>query len=375
MILEKTQVNNTPPQVDMKSKRGRKAGAITFPKNSLMDALKIPQTIWDKNSGQPMSLLDLATKTGFSVMSSGFGELLRSSSRYGLTDGSWSQTATKTISLTALGTSIVAPVQGDDKNALLRQAFETPRIFTKILQPMNGKIIPQEDMFKTTLRRVHNIDESDVDACYASLIKNIQELGISNTNNDKLYLVLEKLSSSVPNTGTPIGDDDNLEIEEQSDVSLVKTPPVLQPEIKQIFVAHGKNKRPLEQLEKILNKFKVSYKVAIDEPHAGRPISAKVAELMKNSTSGIFIFTADEKITDQEGNEIWRPSQNVVYELGAASVLYGNKIVIFKEKDVSFASDFSDLGYISFDKDQLDAKAADLMLELINLGFMQLTPT
>ena len=69
------------------------------------------------------------------------------------------------------------------------------------------------------------------------------------------------------------------------------------------------------------------------------------------------------------------PSQNVVYELGAASVLYGKKIVILKEDTVSFASDFSDLGYISFEKDNLDAKTSDLILELINLGFMQLTPT
>ena len=95
---------------------------------------------------------------------------------------------------------------------------------------------------------------------------------------------------------------------------------------------------------------------------------------ISSCTSGIFIFTADEKTIDEKGNEIWRPSDNAVYELGAASVLYSNKIVIFKENAVSFASDFNDLGYISFDKDKLDAKAADLMLELINLGFMQLTP-
>ena len=65
----------------------------------------------------------------------------------------------------------------------------------------------------------------------------------------------------------------------------------------------------------------------------------------------------------------------MIYELGAASVLYDNKIVIFKEENVSFASDFGDIGYIPFEKDQLEVKAADLMLELIELGFMRLTPT
>ena len=96
---------------------------------------------------------------------------------------------------------------------------------------------------------------------------------------------------------------------------------------------------------------------------------------MKIYTSGIFIFTSEEETRDKDGNIIYRPSNNVVYELGAAAVLYGNKIVIFKEKSVSFATNFGDLGYIPFEKDKLDVKCADLMLELIELGFMKLTPT
>jgi hypothetical protein len=31
--------------------------------------------------------------------------------------------------------------------------------------------------------------------------------------------------------------------------------------------------------------------------------------------------------------------------------------------------------YISFEKDKLDAKAADLMVEFIGLGFLELRPT
>ena len=206
-------------------------------------------------------------------------------------------------------------------------------------------------------------------------MQNIDELDLTtkNTQGTK-YLRLDKLSTDVSTQSEEeLTESQSLENEQISPSNLEQNMP--EKEIaKQIFVAHGKNKTPLEQLEKILHKFKVNYKVAIDEPNEGSPISAKVAKLMKSSTSGIFIFTADEKTTN-EGSEIWRPSQNVVYELGAASVLYGKKIVILKEDAVSFASDFRDLGYISFEKDNLDAKTPDLILELINLGFMQLTPT
>ncbi|MGD0809579.1 MAG: hypothetical protein ABSA91_07710 [Acidimicrobiales bacterium] len=63
---------------------------------------------------------------------------------------------------------------------------------------------------------------------------------------------------------------------------------------KKVFVAHGKNRTPLEQLKKALDTFKVIYAIAVDEPNKGRPISKKVATLMRDEcSSGIFIFTAD----------------------------------------------------------------------------------
>ena len=113
---------------------------------------------------------------------------------------------------------------------------------------------------------------------------------------------------------------------------------------KAIFVAHGKNKKPLEQLKHILEQFKIPYKVAVDEPNLGRPIGEKVRETMQECNCAILIFTADEEFQDKEGNTIWRPSENVVYELGASGYLYGNRVVILKEESVEFPSNFKDLG-------------------------------
>src|SRR5439155_19787358 len=114
----------------------------------------------------------------------------------------------------------------------------------------------------------------------------------------------------------------------------LKSSPEADAKPKKVFIAHGKNRTPLEQLKKALEQFKVSYAVAVDEPNKGRPISKKVATLMEEEcSSGIFIFTADEMFTregkDGETEEVWRPSENVIYELGAASILYENRIVIF----------------------------------------------
>ena len=145
---------------------------------------------------------------------------------------------------------------------------------------------------------------------------------------------------------------------------------------KKVFVAHGKNRTPLGQLKEMLERFKVPYAIAVEEPNKGRPISAKVASLMRDEcSSAIFIFTADEKLLraldDGSKDEVWRPSENVIYELGAAAVLYDRRIVIFKERRVSLPSDFSDLGYIEFDKDQLAEKMGDLFSELVALDILE----
>ena len=138
-----------------------------------------------------------------------------------------------------------------------------------------------------------------------------------------------------------------------------------------IFLGHGKSRRPLEQLEKVLQQFKIPYKVAVDEPQMARPISVKVASVMRECHSAILIFTSDEEFKTPDDRLIWRPSENVIYELGASSVLYDNRIVIFKEEGLEFPTNFRDIGYIAFEKDKLDAKGVELIKELIALGLVK----
>jgi predicted nucleotide-binding protein len=140
-----------------------------------------------------------------------------------------------------------------------------------------------------------------------------------------------------------------------------------------IFIAHGKNKKPLEQLKKVLEQFRIPYKIATEEPNLGRPISGKVREIMEACNCAILIFTADEESKNSKGEVIWRPSENVVYELGASGYLYDNRLVIMKEESVTFPSNFRDIGYISFEKDQLEAKAMDVLKELIGFGIVKVS--
>jgi predicted nucleotide-binding protein len=365
-------------QPSQSSKRGRKAGDVIFPRDPLKAVLPIAEAVWTQNSGNPMDMLDVAKAVNQSPTSSTFLRQLASSFRYGLTEGS--QT-TKVVSLTALGSQIVAPTVGVDVNSLLKKALLFPAIFQKVYVSMDGKPIPREDFFRNTLIKPpesggFSLPKDYVDDFVRVFNRNASDYGLIDDIKGVKYLRLNKLSSAlVQAPNKPAGAE---ETDASSEAEIVETPALLPPtevqKPKLIFVAHGKNKKPLEQLRTILSQFKVPFEVAVDEPHKGEAISEKVIQLMKKCTSGIFIFTGDEETVDSDGNKVLRPNDNVVFELGAGIMAYGNNIVIFREEGVEFGSDFTSYGHITFEKNKLDAKGLDLMKELVSQGFLQVTP-
>ncbi|MFC2150796.1 TIR domain-containing protein [Calditrichota bacterium] len=140
-----------------------------------------------------------------------------------------------------------------------------------------------------------------------------------------------------------------------------------------IFIGHGKNTDTLDQLKRILDKFKIKYRVAVQEPNLGRPIGEKVREIMQECNCAILLFTADEEFINKEGETIYRPSENVIHELGAASFLYGRRIVIMKEEPVTLPSNFRELGYITFTDGNLESKAMDVLGELIGFEIVKIS--
>jgi hypothetical protein len=139
-----------------------------------------------------------------------------------------------------------------------------------------------------------------------------------------------------------------------------------------IFVG-GRKGKSLDQLMKLLAEYQIPAKLAEEEPNRGRPISEKVADTMHECGAGIIVFTPDVELQDKDGNPVWMPSDNVVHELGAASMEYGKRIVIFREERVALASNYSYIGHIVFKEGELSAKAIELFRELVDFGLIQFT--
>ena len=335
-----------------------------FPRNTLEEALVIANAIQEKNAGKPMKRIFIADVIKRTPSSSAFKYLLSSSYHYGLTVGT---EKAEYVELTNLGQSVTKPLTPQERVNTLQEAAQTPTIFKSIYEHYRDAKLPSGDFFKNVVEREFDVPREWVDECIRILVENGWFANIIKDVAGAPYVVFEKV---------PIAPPEEIVTEEER-APPTEAPPSGRPKVptvRRIFIGHGKNKIPLEQLKKILDQFKIPYSVAVDEPHRGRPISQKVADIMKSCSSAIFIFTADDKLLDSEGNEILRPTDNVVYELGAATYLYGKNIVIFKEEGVTFASDFNDLGYITFEKDNIKAKATDLLKELISFGLLKITP-
>jgi hypothetical protein len=341
-----------------------RAPSADFPRHTLEEALKVPRAIQDTNAGQPMPPLELAPAVGSSPGSSTFRDLLSSSIKYGLTAGSFNQ---ERVSLTDLGRSILEPVTPAARSKALVDAGLRPPAFKAAYEYYRNKKIPDSPYFENALVREFNVPRERSLECAATFVGNATFLGLIRKLETGSWLSGEANPLPVtPTTSTKGEAAGEAQLDTVPPLTALPAPPPPPPAVKNaIFIGHGKNKKPLDQLKSILDQYHIPYKVATEEPNKGRPISQKVADLMNECGAAILIFTADEELRAVDSTPIWRPSENVVHELGAAAVLYGGKIVVFKEESVDFPTNFRDIGHISFPKDDLISKTHDLFKELI----------
>ncbi len=318
-----------------------KVSQTDFPNITLEHALRIAQSIWDNFAGKGAAPHNIAMALDLSPTSGGWRNLCGSSIAYGLTEGGYNATQ---IALTDLGRRIVAPTEeGDDAFAKV-DALLQPRLEREFFQKYNKAKFPKDEIGQNILVSM-GLPKERVIQAFEILKDNGSFTGVIRETKTGPFVAIDNPVSkgnSATSAVTEVEPTDNA-----SETPLyreAKTPEPTSHEVskpegpKQLFVAHGKNRKPLEDLKKILNEFKIPYKVAIDEANKGRPISGKVAELMNECSAGIFIFTKDEKFlreTKEGGHEeVWRPSENAVYELGAANILWDRKIIIVREEGV-----------------------------------------
>lgn len=352
-----------------------------YPQHSLEEALPVAQKIQDEMGGKPFKRLLLADALGIKPSSSNYRKLLSSSYQYGLTEGT--QKASD-ISLTSSGVDATQHADASRRIAALRKAAMAPPVFGRFYQDYTDKKIPSPEMIGKILASEYAVPQHHTEEAARIIVANGRFAGLIRDIGGSAHVLLDAAPPEPQEP--PEGDDaehEELAGEEEGFAevdsngaapTIEKVLPVVEDKRPlPIFIAHGKKQAPLEKLQKILSAFQIPHKVAVQEANLGRPIPQKVKDTMSQCGSAILIFTRDEKFFDKDGTEIWRPSENVGYELGAASFEYEDRVVIFKEKGIDFPTNFQSIGYIEFEEDNIDAKTADLLKELIGFGLVKLT--
>jgi predicted nucleotide-binding protein len=369
--------------------KGHRKPNKPFPPTTLEEAVNLADAIRDYNAGQPFDRLLLADALGIKPSSSNFRDLLKAGYQYGLTVGS---EKSEKISLSPLGTKLTKPVNPGERAQAVVEAAVAPELAGRIYRHYNRNKMPGTEFLKNALERQFQVPTEWSQDIATLLDKNARYAGLVRAISGSDMVLIDAPSpapqvegeTKVPAEGAGREDEPleakvaavpPLATDKEVTESQIRSlgPSVPTPKATHIFLGHGKNKKPLEQLKNMLNEFKITYRVTVEEPNRGLPIPDKVADLMRQCSSAILTFTKDELFFDKEGNEIWRPSENVIHELGAASILYGGRIIILKEKGINLPSNFSSVGYIEFDTDALAAKGIDLLKELIAFGLVRVT--
>lgn len=353
-----------------------------FPRHTLEAALVLPQKIQDEMGGKPMNRLLLADALGLSPSSSNFRDLLSSAYKYNLTDGT---EKAESISLTDVGISATRSTGQSGRIQALRHAALHPSVFGQFYRDYANKKLPSVEMLPKILKSQYGVPADLTGECASHISANGKFVEIVRDIGGSPHILFDASSTPPPlatdaSELTPAtADDSDISVELPGRAPSAPSAPlsgsVRDSGPKPIFVGHGKNKAPLQQLQQLLTSFQIPHKVVVDEANLGRPIPVKVKDTIEECGSAILIFTRDQKFFDQSGAEIWRPSENVVHELGATSFAYGDRIVIFKEKGLDFPTNFQSIGYIEFEAGDLAARTADLLKELIGFGLVKVTPT
>lgn len=367
-----------PPPEKTKAKDAPKKAQLpqrVMPAHPIEKALLIPRAIVDEFGGRGGEPTSIALAIQWAPTGGSWRALTSTAMAYGLTEGGYNANE---IVLTPLGSQIVKPTEERaDKEALIK-AILMPTAIKAFAERYNKNKYPSKEIAINVLEGF-GVPRERASAAFDIITENFKYIrALRTTANGQILLIdpnavatatrasaLEVEPTEFPPRGSQAG---------QIPAEPPPAPPPTPHAKKQFFVAHGTDQQALEQLESMLRELNIPFTVAKNEAHAGRPISEKVAQLMQESSGGFFIFSGDERVQVGEDKSELRPRMNIVFELGAASLLYGKRIVIFKEDGVVFPSDFSDLGYIPYAKGDLKTKSLELLKELIKLGAVQLLP-
>jgi hypothetical protein len=240
-----------------------------FPALPLAEALLVSRVIQDKASGMPVSKLTLAEYLDTTPSSSVFRELVMSSRGYGLTEGGANA---EEFALTPTGDAATGGDEVAQVNAYKHAVMNVPPYKTFFDAYSGGKKFPATPSLREFLSKHAHVADDRLDECAGRLSSDAAFAGLTRNMKGTLYVDLE--GAPLPAVDAALaegeaGEDEHsnghdggdtletalLSIRDTGD----QTPHhSTNGKPKKVFIAHGKNHTPLDQLKSALNQFQSS---------------------------------------------------------------------------------------------------------------------
>ena len=354
------------------TRRGRSKGSPTapFPRDTLDAALVLPRGIKDFNAGRPFTRILLADAIGRKPESSAFRGLLRSANKYGLIDGSEKSEA---IGLTEVGRRIVEDGASADARRALVQASRQPELLDRIYRHFNQNKLPTAEMASKILQAQFGVPQQLCGLCWDVAIVNGRMTGLVRQVSGTERILLDQQDSCIvmeapsdaeesvvaDEVATPEARSDAAPHDEVPGAVTGGMPPL------KVFVAHGKNTKVLEQVKKMLVFAGLEFEVAKDEQTTAIPVPMKVGEAMRRCNAAVICVTADKTAQEQEASG--HINQNVLMEIGASFILYGeeNVVLLWDRRIDTVPSNLQGRYRLEFEGDELDWDAGMRFMEAV----------
>ncbi len=333
------------------------------PSVPIEDVLIIPKAIKDNFAGQPTPPLLLAEACKISPTSSNWRYLTGAAVAYGLIEGAYNS---KTISLTALGERIVAPLkEGDDKLAI-KEAIMLPSILSDFYKQFNNNKLPRTDIAYNLLIS-KGVPKDKVEATWNILKSNAQKAQILKIISGNEYIFIDDVAS--PNSSVTVEHEAECPMENENELipeavlekmnipipSASKESVTTKIDKPNIFISHGKNNSIIVgQLKELITYGQMNPIVSIERETTAIPVPDKVFDDMRNCDAGIIHIDLEEVPVGNGEQKFKHLNENVLIEIGAAIALYGKRVILLCKKGTSLPSNLQGLYRCEYEGEQLD---------------------
>jgi predicted nucleotide-binding protein len=340
------------------------------PRHSLREALTIAQALTDNFAGHGTSPPQVAMALKVSPTSSAWRTLTGAAVAYGLTSGAY---GSDKIGLQDLGRRATAPTEeGDDLKAKAEAALK-PRVFSQFFIKYQRAKFPPDGIAKNVLQHEFGVPTDRLDEVLTILKDNGAYVGFIHQTKTGPFVLTDNLSPSpvmIPTNeeaGTTADEPKPLDHPSKQTPAPEAVPtstPKKDSRTFKVFISHGRDMGIVEQVKDVLDLYDIEYEVAVEEETTAIPVPQKVLAAMRRSEAGVMIVSADDDDAAKHGTI----NNNVLIEIGAAFVLYDQKVVLLWDKRLKVPSNLQGLYRCEFEGGQLTFGAGTKLAKAIK-GF------